>query len=85
MPILSVSLLSKAYHNRELLRRVSFSVDAGDRIALIGENGAGKTTLFRIIEGRTEPDEGSVIFHGKAIVGYLAQSAEEDQDTGGSH
>lgn len=83
MPILSVSLLSKAYHNRELLRRVSFSVDAGDRIALIGENGAGKTTLFRIIEGRTEPDEGSVIFHGKAIVGYLAQSAE-DQDTGGS-
>ena len=83
MPILSVALLSKSYHNRELLRRVSFSVDAGDRIALIGENGAGKTTLFRMIEGRTEPDEGSIIFHGKAIVGYLAQSAE-DQDTGGS-
>lgn len=83
MPILSVSLLSKSYHNRELLRRISFSIDAGDRIALIGENGAGKTTLFRMIEGRTEPDQGNIIFHGKTIVGYLAQSAE-DQDTGGS-
>lgn len=83
MSVLRVAAISKSYHSRILLNRVSFQVDAGDRIALIGNNGAGKTTLFRIIEGQTAPDEGHIILQNHAILGYLAQSAD-DQKTGGS-
>jgi len=83
MPLLSVQQVSKTYHSRKLLDRISFTVDAGDRIALIGSNGAGKTTLFRMIEGKVPPDEGSIIHHSHVIIGYLAQNLE-DQDPGGN-
>ena len=52
MPLISIRQISKTYHSRKLLDRISFTVDAGDRLALIGSNGAGKTTLFRMIEGK---------------------------------
>lgn len=83
MPLLSVQQVSKTYHSRKLLDRISFTVDAGDRIALIGSNGAGKTTLFRMIEGKVPPDDGSIIHHSRVIIGYLAQNLE-DQDVSGS-
>jgi len=80
MPLLSVQQVSKTYHSRKLLDRVNFTIDAGDRIALIGSNGTGKTTLVRMIEGKVTPDEGCVIQHSHVIVGYLAQNVE-DQDS----
>lgn len=83
MPLISIRQISKTYHSRKLLDRISFTVDAGDRLALIGSNGAGKTTLFRMIEGKVAPDEGSIIRHSHVIVGYLSQNMEE-QDTGGN-
>jgi ABC-2 type transport system ATP-binding protein/lipopolysaccharide transport system ATP-binding protein len=49
----------------EALRDVSFSLSAGDRVALIGPNGAGKTTLLRTIAGIYEPIEGSVVTRGR--------------------
>ena len=80
MPLLSVQQVSKTYHSRKLLDRVTFSVDAGDRIALIGSNGTGKTTLVRMIEGKITPDEGMIIHHSHVIIGYLAQNMD-DQDS----
>jgi len=80
MPLLSVQQVSKTYHSRKLLDRVNFTIDAGDRMALIGSNGTGKTTLVRMIEGKVAPDEGCVIQHSHVIVGYLAQNVE-DQDS----
>ena len=82
MPLLSVQQVSKTYHSRKLLDRVSFTVDAGDRMALVGSNGAGKTTLFRMMEGKVAPDEGCIIKHAHVIIGYLSQNLEEQDDSG---
>ncbi|MBR3057278.1 MAG: ATP-binding cassette domain-containing protein [Clostridiales bacterium] len=83
MPLLSINKVSKTYHSRLLLDGVSFSVDRGDKIALIGNNGTGKTTLFKMIQGKVEPDEGEVLHHGTAICGYLSQNMDE-LELGGS-
>ena len=82
MPLLSVQQVSKTYHSRKLLDRISFTVDAGDRMALVGSNGAGKTTLFRMIEGKIPPDEGNIIQHSHVIIGYLSQNLEDQEDGG---
>ncbi len=83
MPLLSINKVSKTYHSRLLLDGVSFSVDRGDKIALIGNNGTGKTTLFKMIQGKVEPDEGEVLHHGTSICGYLSQNMDE-LELGGS-
>jgi ATPase subunit of ABC transporter with duplicated ATPase domains len=58
---------------RTLIRDVSFSVQAGDRIGLVGRNGAGKTTLMRTLMGEFQPAEGTVLRSGK--IGYFSQEA----------
>ncbi len=83
MPLISVNKVSKSYHSRLLLDRVSFSIERGDKIALIGSNGTGKSTLFKIIRGDVMPDEGEILHHGTAIAGYLTQNMEE-LDMGGN-
>ena len=83
MPLISVNKVSKSYHSRLLLDRVSFSIERGDKIALIGNNGTGKSTLFKMIRGDVKPDEGEVLHHGTAIAGYLTQNMEE-LDMGGN-
>ncbi len=80
MPLISVQQVSKSYHSRKLLDQISFSINEGDRIALIGSNGAGKTTLFRMIEGKTAPDEGCIIHHGRVITGFLSQNLDEQMN-----
>jgi ATP-binding cassette subfamily F protein uup len=65
--------IHKSYAERRLLRGVSFSVDDGDRIALVGPNGCGKSTLLRIVAGLLEADEGTRIARKGATVGYLEQ------------
>ncbi|WP_315831402.1 ABC transporter ATP-binding protein [Bradyrhizobium prioriisuperbiae] len=49
----------------DALREVSFSLDIGDRLALIGSNGAGKTTLLRVMAGIYEPVAGTIAIHGR--------------------
>jgi branched-chain amino acid transport system ATP-binding protein len=69
MAVLSVERLSKAYDGVHALRGVSFTVDAGELVAMIGPNGAGKTTCFNIIHGQLSPDAGEVRLEGKALAG----------------
>lgn len=83
MPLISVNKVSKSYHSRLLLDHVSFSIERGDKIALIGNNGTGKSTLFKMIRGDVKPDEGEILHHGTAIAGYLTQNMEE-LDIGGN-
>ncbi len=58
---------------RELLRDVSFSLQAGDKIGLVGHNGAGKTTLIRTLAGELREASGQIVVSGK--LGYLSQEA----------
>lgn len=77
MPLISVQQVTKVYQKRTILDNLSYQINDGDKVALIGNNGAGKTTLFRIIEGKIEPDEGNVIHHAGVFTGFLAQNLED--------
>lgn len=81
--MLTVSNLSKTFPGAEepILRSVSFTVNAGERVGLIGPNGAGKTTLLRLILGEGTPDTGSVQFNPPSLrIGYLPQGLEAPGD-----
>ena len=58
---------------RTLIEDVSFSVQSGDRVGLVGRNGAGKTTLMRTLIGELQPTEGTVLRSGN--IGYFSQEA----------
>ncbi|MCE4615736.1 MAG: ABC transporter ATP-binding protein [Aeropyrum sp.] len=67
--LLRVESVSKRFGGVVALDKVSFSVDEGELIAIIGPNGSGKTTLFNVINGILKPDEGRVYFLGRDITG----------------
>jgi ATP-binding cassette subfamily F protein 3 len=83
--MLQVNNLSKRYGDEVILDGVSFVVNPGERVGLIGPNGCGKTTLFRIIIGQESSDGGSVTYSPPDLrYGYLAQGLEyEPGDTVG--
>ena len=65
--MLSVESVSKAYQNRRVLNEVSFAMNSGERVALMGPSGSGKSTLLNCLSGLDTPDEGSVIFDGEEL------------------
>ena len=67
MALLEVNEIHTYYGNIHALKGVSFEVDAGEIIALIGSNGAGKTTTLRTISGLMEPSDGTVTYDGQDI------------------
>ena len=73
MPILSCSNLSKAYIVDTILNDISFNVEDGDKIGIIGLNGAGKTTLFNILAGELSRDSGEIYVQKDVKIGYLKQ------------
>ena len=66
-PILAVENLSKSFGAVEALRDVSFALNAGEVVALLGDNGAGKSTLVKIIAGTIQPDSGRLLFEGRPV------------------
>lgn len=71
--MLSISNISKSYGDQVVLDAVGLTVDARDRIAVVGPNGSGKTTLFDIITGKIIPDAGTVTMRKHTTIGYLQQ------------
>ena len=69
MALLSVDDLSFAYRDRTVLSRISFSVDAGEVLGLVGPNGCGKTTLIKCVDGMLSPQEGKVVLGGRDLGG----------------
>ncbi len=79
--MLTVHNLSKAFGLDPILKDITFSVNAGERVGLIGPNGSGKSTLLRIIMGQERADSGHVSFSPASLrIGYLAQGFEPDPD-----
>ncbi|MBE6380287.1 MAG: ATP-binding cassette domain-containing protein [Lentisphaerae bacterium] len=68
----------KGYGEQVLLNNVSFRINSGDRVGVVGANGAGKTTLFSIITGELEPDGGSVNYPKDLRIGCLKQNLKTD-------
>jgi len=67
IPPLQLSGISKRYPGVDALKSVSFTVQAGEIHALLGENGAGKTTLVGVASGSIAPDEGQIGVHGALV------------------
>ena len=79
--ILNVSMLSKAYVGKTVLKDVSFHLEDKEKAAIVGINGSGKTTLLRCILGIEEADEGGIAFSKDKKMAYLAQQhADMEQE-----
>ncbi len=69
MSLLELSGVRKTFGAIEALRGVSFAVEAGSVVALVGDNGAGKSTLMKTITGVYQPDAGDIRFNGVSLIG----------------
>ncbi len=79
MILLSAQNISKTYMERKVLDNVSFFLNEGDKVGIIGINGTGKSTLLRILAGADEPDSGNVIRTNGVRISYLPQIPEFEE------
>ena len=79
MIVLGCDGLTLSFGERDVLSNVSFSVQEGDRVGIVGENGAGKTSLLKLITGSYD-GEGNVYISKDKTVGMLEQNAVSDGD-----
>ncbi len=73
MILISVANVQKSFGANMVLKDVTFSLQKGEKMGLIGVNGCGKTTLMRLIGGEEQPDEGFIHKNKDLRIGYLAQ------------
>ncbi|MDE7139130.1 MAG: ABC-F family ATP-binding cassette domain-containing protein [Ruminococcus sp.] len=73
MILLSAQNISKTYMERKVLNNVSFFLNEGDKVGIIGINGTGKSTLLRILAGAEEADNGDVVRTNGVKISYLPQ------------
>ena len=80
MLVLSCSNLSKSFGIDPILEDISFNVENGDKIGVVGLNGTGKTTLFNILAGNSSRDSGDIYVQKDTKIGYLKQNTSIESD-----
>ena len=68
MAILEVTNIKKSFDKTEVLKGISFSLEKGQVLAIIGASGSGKTTLLRCLNFLETPDEGEISINGKPLL-----------------
>lgn len=76
MVVLSCKDISKSYGIQEVLKNVTFSINEGDKVGIIGGNGEGKSTLFKIISKEISQDDGEIFIDKNKTIGYLSQHVD---------
>ena len=71
--MISANKISLSFGGVSLFEDLSFMINPGDRVALIGKNGAGKSTLLKILAGELKTEKGEVSIKGEGTIGYLPQ------------
>ena len=77
--MLNVHNLSIAFGGEYLFEGVSFKLNPGDRVGLIGKNGAGKSTMLKVLSGELSPDEGTLATDKDVRIGFLKQDIDFEQ------
>ncbi|MPM04181.1 putative ABC transporter ATP-binding protein YheS [bioreactor metagenome] len=78
MIVLSCKDISKSYGIRDVLKNITFSINEGDKVGIIGGNGEGKSTLFKIISKEISQDSGEIFIDKNRTIGYLTQHVDLD-------
>ena len=78
MAILSIEKASLAFGHHPLLDEVSFSLEQGDKVGLIGRNGAGKSSLLKAVAGTVHLDDGRIVFQDNIKTAWVPQEPEFD-------
>jgi len=79
--MIRVENLYKSYGDLNLFAGLSFTLNTGERLGVVGRNGHGKTTLFRMILGKETPDSGSIIIPKNYRIGYVRQNLSFSRET----
>lgn len=80
MNFLSVDQVSKTWHDKPVLKNVTFGIQQGEKVALVAGNGQGKSTLFSIIVGKENANEGKAIIRKDIRYAYLSQDTDIDEE-----
>ena len=78
--VAEIKEVGKSFGPKRVFSGANFTIEKGDKIALVGRNGEGKTTLARILIGELEPSEGSVKRGANVSIGYYAQNQDDLMD-----
>ena len=74
MVLLTIDQVTKSYTEKKLLNQISFTLNEGDKVGVIGINGTGKSTLLKIVAGVEDPDKGRVVKSNSVRIAYLPQN-----------
>ena len=83
MSLIECKKLTIGYNNKLICKDISFEIDKGDYVCIVGENGCGKSTLLKTFLGLNKSISGKVVFDGefnRKLVGYLPQQTELQKD-----
>ena len=69
-PLIKLEKISLSFGKRQILENISFDINKGEILGMLGPNGVGKSTLFNLITGLIKPDYGSIIINGENVLDY---------------